>query len=257
MSQQTTSTNEVIRIENLGKTFVNKGNSVEALKDINLSVNKGDIFGIVGVSGAGKSTLARCINLLEKPTSGKITVNGVNLAVLGEKSLNKQRQKISMIFQHFNLFSQRTVRKNVAFPLEVAGVDKKTIEQRVDELLGYVGLSDKADSYPSQLSGGQKQRVAIARALANNPEILLCDEATSALDSLTAYSTLQLLTDINKQLGVTIVFITHEIGAVRNFCNKVAVLDEAGIVEYGSVEEVFENPTSDITRKILYYGGVK
>lgn len=228
MSQQTTSTNEVIRIENLGKTFVNKGNSVEALKDINLSVNKGDIFGIVGVSGAGKSTLARCINLLEKPTSGKITVNGVNLAVLGEKSLNKQRQKISMIFQHFNLFSQRTVRKNVAFPLEVAGVDKKTIEQRVDELLGYVGLSDKADSYPSQLSGGQKQRVAIAGIIAMNPDCIVLDEPTAMLDPHGRREVLKTIQRLNKEHGTTVILITH-------FMDEAASADRVVVVDGGKV----------------------
>lgn len=257
MTRQSTEIREVIRIENLNKTYKFKGKEVVALKDVTLTVNKGDIFGIVGVSGAGKSTLARCINLLEKPTSGKITVNGVDLSALSEKNLNLQRRKIAMIFQNFNLFNQRTVFRNVAFPLEIAGADRQTIDSRVKALLGYVGLDDKADSYPSQLSGGQKQRVAIARALANNPDVLLCDEATSALDSLTAYSILQLLKDINCKLGVTIVFITHEIGAVKNFCNKVAVLDDAGIAECGSVEKVFDSPASPVTRKILHYGGVK
>ena len=227
-----------IEIKNLSKSFVDKDTKVEALRDINLTVEKGDIFGIIGMSGAGKSTLIRCINYLEKPTSGQIIVEGRELGQLNEKELRAERQNIAMIFQHFNLLQQKNVIDNIIFPLVLQGVKKKYARQKAFELLSKVGLEDKAKSYPSQLSGGQQQRVAIARALAANPRILLCDEATSALDPQTTASILTLLKEINKEYGITIVLITHQMSVVKAICNKVAVLEDGQLVESGRLEDV-------------------
>lgn len=244
----------MIEIKNLSKFFSTENGDFAALNDINLTIEDGDIFGIIGMSGAGKSTLIRCINLLEKPSEGKIVIDGQDITALEGKELLALRRKIGMVFQKFNLLMQRTIRDNVAFPLEVAGVDKRQRRQRVDELLEIVGLSAKANSWPVQLSGGQQQRVSIARALANHPSFLLCDEPTSALDSLTTNSILKLLKDINRRLGVTIIIITHEIAVVEKICNKVAVIDESRIVEHGYVRNVISYPQQEITKKLLERG---
>jgi D-methionine transport system ATP-binding protein len=227
-----------IEIKNLSKSFIDKDTKVEALRDINLTVEKGDIFGIIGMSGAGKSTLIRCINYLEKPTSGQVIVEGKELGQLNEKELRVKRQDIAMIFQHFNLLQQKNVIDNIIFPLTLQGVKKKEAREKAFELLAKVGLQDKAKSYPSQLSGGQQQRVAIARALAGDPKILLCDEATSALDPQTTASILSLLKEINEEYGITIVLITHQMSVVKAICNKVAVLEEGQLVESGRLDEV-------------------
>ena len=227
-----------IEIKNLSKSFIDKDTKVEALRDINLTVEKGDIFGIIGMSGAGKSTLIRCINYLEKPTSGQVIVEGKELGQLNEKELRVKRQDIAMIFQHFNLLQQKNVIDNIIFPLTLQGVKKKEAREKAFELLAKVGLEDKAKSYPSQLSGGQQQRVAIARALAGDPKILLCDEATSALDPQTTASILSLLKEINEEYGITIVLITHQMSVVKAICNKVAVLEEGQLVESGRLDEV-------------------
>lgn len=247
--------NPIIEIKNLGKTFVGRAGEVKALENINLTINEGEIFGVIGLSGAGKSTLVRCINLLEKPTEGSVTVNGENLTSLSQKGLLKARQSIGMIFQGFNLLAQRTALKNICFPMELAGFSKQKARARALELLELVGLSDKANAYPSQLSGGQKQRVAIARALATEPKVLLCDEATSALDPNTTQSILQLLKDINKMLGVTIVIITHEMKVIEQICHRVAVIDHSNIVEIGNVKEVFLKPQSDIAKQLIFPKG--
>lgn len=244
----------MIEIKNLSKFFSTENGDFVAINDINLTIEDGDIFGIIGMSGAGKSTLIRCINLLEKPSEGKIVIDGQDITVLEGKELLTLRRKIGMVFQRFNLLMQRTIRDNVAFPLEVAGVDKKQRLERVDELLEIVGLTSKAGSYPVQLSGGQQQRVSIARALANHPSLLLCDEPTSALDSLTTNSILKLLKDINHKLGVTIIIITHEIAVVEKICNKVAIIDESRIIEQGFVKDVINNPQKEITKKLLERG---
>ena len=227
-----------IEIKNLSKSFIDKDTKVEALRDINITVDKGDIFGIIGMSGAGKSTLIRCINYLEKPTSGQVIVEGKELGQLNEKELRRERQDIAMIFQHFNLLQQKNVIDNIIFPLVLQGVKKKEARAKAFELLSKVGLEDKAKSYPSQLSGGQQQRVAIARALAADPKILLCDEATSALDPQTTASILTLLKEINKEYGITIVLITHQMSVVKAICNKVAVLEEGQLIESGRLDEV-------------------
>ena len=242
----------IIQIKNVTKTFIGKDNQVEALKGISLDINKGDIYGIIGMSGAGKSTLVRCLNYLEKPTTGTVRVNGKNLTKLSEKELRKERQNIGMIFQHFNLLMQRSVLDNVCFPMEIVGVKKQAARKRAMELLEIVGLKEKADAYPSQLSGGQKQRVAIARALANTPKILLCDEATSALDPTTTKEILKLLQDINKQYGITIVIITHEMAVVQEICSHVAIIDAGELAEHGTVEEVFSRPQSAAARKLVF-----
>lgn len=242
----------VYRIENLRKEFNEKGNFVTAVKDVNLCIEKGEIFGIIGFSGAGKSTLVRCMNLLELPTSGKVIFQGKDLLKLSQAELRKSRQKIGMIFQSFNLLAQRTVLGNVCYPLEIAGVKKKEAEARAWELLEMVGIRDKAEGYPSQLSGGQKQRVAIARALATEPDVLLCDEATSALDPITTSAILELLKSINQKLGVTIVIITHEMRVVQQICDKVAVMSEGSIVEQGEVRELFVKPKSEITKRLVF-----
>lgn len=240
-----------IKIENLCKTFHNRDGDVEVLKNVGLEVDKGDIFGIIGFSGAGKSTMIRCLNRMEEPDSGVIRIGEHDLTALSKKQLNVYRQKIGMIFQHFNLLDSRTVFGNISFPLEVAGWNRKRIRKRVEELLDLVDLSDKSKCYPGQLSGGQKQRVGIARALANNPDVLLSDEATSALDPQTTLSVLDLLKDINEKLGLTILLITHELEAVRYVCNHVAVLENGKIIENGPVREVFLNPTSDTAKLFL------
>ena len=240
----------MIRIEHLSKTFQGT-TQVEALNDICLHVEKGDIFGIIGMSGAGKSTLMRCISLLEQPSSGSIYMDGQNLQELNSKQLLQLRKQIGIIFQGYNLLMQKNIRKNIAFPLELSKRPPEEIQSRVDELLELVGLSDKADAYPAQLSGGQRQRVAIARALASNPKVLLCDEPTSALDPLTTQAILDLLVDINQKLGVTIIIITHELNVVRSICGKVAVIDNGCIVEKGTTAQVMEHPQSDIGKKLI------
>lgn len=241
----------MIELIDLNKTFKTSQGEVHAVKDINLTIDDGDIFGIIGFSGAGKSTLVRCINLLERPTSGKVIVNGTDLMTLSRKQLRSARKKIGMIFQQFNLLAQRTVEANVRYPLDIAGVKKSAAESRVKELLELVDLSDKADAYPSQLSGGQKQRVAIARALASDPEIILCDEATSALDPITTRSILSLLQELNSKLGVTIVVITHEMRVVEQICTKVAVMSDGEIKEKGNVRDVFLNPKSETAKRLI------
>lgn len=242
----------IIRLMNVTKTFSGKNTNVHALNDISLDIHSGDIFGIIGMSGAGKSTLIRCMNFLEKPTSGKVIIGDQNLALLSQKRLRKVRQEVAMIFQHFNLLQQRTVRKNIAFSMEIAGKKPDEINKRIIELLEIVGLTDKADAYPSQLSGGQKQRVAIARALATNPKIILCDEATSALDPNTTQSILNLLKDINKKMGITIVIITHEMSVVESICSHVAILSQGSLVETGTVEQVFTQPQSGVAKELIY-----
>ena len=241
----------MIELKHLGKTYSSASGSVEALKDISLTISDGEIFGIIGLSGAGKSTLVRCINLLERPTSGEVWVDGQNLTALGRKELLQVRRQIGMIFQGFNLLEQRTVLRNVCFPLEIGGTPKAEAKKRAEELLAIVGLAEKAANYPSQLSGGQKQRVAIARALATNPKYLLCDEATSALDPNTTRSILELLRDINKKLGVTIIVITHEMKVIDQICDRVAVIDKSQIAEEGRVADVFTSPKSAIARELV------
>jgi len=241
----------IIRVENLHKTFHAANGQVEAVKDISFDIQKGDIFGIIGLSGAGKSTLVRCLNLLERPTSGHVLVNGKNLTELSGRQLREARQNIGMIFQHFNLLMQRNVVDNICFPMEIAGVGKKEARERAQQLLKTVGLEEKAKAYPAQLSGGQKQRVAIARVLANNPEILLCDEATSALDPQTTKSILSLLKEINRTYGITIVVITHEMSVIQEICNKVVVLDHGSLAESGSVEELFRAPKTEAARRLI------
>lgn len=238
----------MIELKGLGKTYPN---GVTALRDINITVNDGEIFGIIGLSGAGKSTLIRCINYLERPTSGEVIIDGQNLGELSKKELLKTRQNIGMIFQGFNLLSQRNVIRNICYPLEIAGVKKADAVKRAEELLELVGLSDKAKAYPAQLSGGQKQRVAIARALAAKTKYLLCDEATSALDPDTTSSILELMKKINKTLGVTIVVITHEMKVIGKICDRVAVLDNSTVAEIGNVSDVFAVPKSDIAKKLV------
>lgn len=243
---------KIFELQNVTKIYKTRKKDILAIKDINLTIEKGDIFGIIGLSGAGKSTLIRCLNYLEKPTSGNVYFNGVDLASLNKKELRRTRQNIGMIFQSFNLLEQRNVLKNVTFPLEIAHIAKEDRIKRAYELLELVGLKDKALVYPSELSGGQKQRVAIARALATNPSVLLCDEATSALDPNTTNQILKLLSDINKRLGITIVIITHEMRVVESICNKVAIIDDSIVREVGRVKDVFINPKEEITKSLLY-----
>ena len=242
----------LIELNHLTKTFKGKTQTVDALKDINLHIEQGDIFGIIGMSGAGKSTLVRCINFLEQPTSGSVVIDGKDLASLGPKALRQLRQQVSMIFQHFNLLSQRDVRGNIAFAMEIAGMKRPQIEKRIDELLEIVGLTDRQHNYPSQLSGGQQQRVAIARALATNPKIILCDEATSALDPTTTTSILNLLREINRRMGITIVIITHEMSVVESTCTHVAIIDDGQLAECGTVESVFSQPKSAAAKKLIF-----
>lgn len=240
----------MIRIKNLSKTF-DKSCNVDALKNVNLSIEAGDVCGVIGMSGAGKSTLLRCIAMLETPSSGSIEIDGRDIFSLKGKELLDLKKSLGVVFQGYNLLMQRSIRQNIAFPLELIKMPKDQIAKRVDELLCLVGLSDKAEEYPSQLSGGQRQRVAIARALASNPKVLLCDEPTSALDPLTTRSILKLLQEINHTLGVTIVIITHEIGVVRSICNKVAVIDAGEIAESGLTKEVFAAPQSQAAKQLL------
>ena len=242
----------MIQIENLNKTYEVANNETHvALRDINLTIEDGSIFGIIGQSGAGKSTLVRCINLLERPTSGTIKIDGRDITQLTGKDLLEFRSSVGMIFQNFSLFQQRSVLRNVMFPLELRHVDKKKAEERALELLKMVGLEGKANKYPSQLSGGQQQRVAIARALANRPSIMLCDEATSALDTMTTHSILELLKRINQELGVTLIIITHSLTVAELICDNVVVIDEGVIVEQGKTEDVFNNPQSEVAKKLL------
>lgn len=241
----------MIEIAHLSKTFGSGENQVSALQDVSLEIEKGDIFGIIGLSGAGKSTLVRCINLLERPESGQILFDGQNLMTLKPRQLRLQRRKISMIFQSFNLLEQRNVLDNICFPMELAGVSRAHAKTRALELLETVGLPDKADAYPSQLSGGQKQRIAIARAIASEPEVLLCDEATSALDPQTTESILFLLQKINKERGITLIIITHQMSVIEQICNRVAILDHGEVAEIGNVEKVFSNPKSAAGRKLV------
>ena len=241
----------MIDIKNISKVYKTKNGELTAVDDVNLSIAKGEIFGIIGYSGAGKSTMIRLLNGLEKPTTGSVVVSGQDIAKASGNELRAARQKISMIFQHFNLLWSRTVEDNISFPLEIAGVPKGKRQKRVEELIELVGLKGRGKAYPSQLSGGQKQRVGIARALANNPEVLLCDEATSALDPETTDSILQLLLDINKQIGLTIVLITHEMHVIRKICNRVAVMEAGKVVEQGDVLTVFQNPQAPITKNFV------
>lgn len=241
----------MIHIKNLSKVFKTPKGSFTALKDINLHIPKGAVYGIIGLSGAGKSTLIRCLNMLEKPTTGEVILDGQDMTRLSGKDLRKTRQSIGMIFQHFNLLESRTVSGNIAFPLEIAQWPKEKIQERVRELLPLVGLEERADAYPAQLSGGQKQRVGIARALATNPSVLLCDEATSALDPQTTVSILDLLKEINEKLNLTIVIITHEMKVIKEICTDVAVIDQAQIVEQGPVESVFIHPQSTVAKEFI------
>jgi len=242
----------MIEIKNLSKTYHVNNDKIEALKNVNLKINDGDIYGIIGMSGAGKSTLVRCINYLEKPNKGEVIIDGVKLSELNNAGLRDLRRNVTMIFQNFNLLMQSTCLKNVMFPLELIGEDKQKAESRAHELLKIVGLDSKADSYPAKLSGGQQQRVAIARALASNPRILLCDEATSALDPQTTNSILELIRSINEKLKITVVVITHQMSVVENICNKVAILDNGKVVEEGEVAEVFSHPKSLAAKKLVF-----
>ena len=247
----------IIEIRHLTKTFGTGDTAVTALEDINLEVRAGEIFGIIGLSGAGKSTLVRCMNLLERPSSGSVIVDGKEMTALSEKELRLARRKVTMIFQSFNLLMQRTCLKNVCFPMEISGVPAAQAKKRALELLDLVGLAEKANAYPSQLSGGQKQRVAIARALATDPKVLLCDEATSALDPTTTLSILALLKELNETLGVTVVVITHQMNVIEEVCHRVAILDHGVVAEEGTVAEIFSQPKTDIGRQLVYPNGVQ
>ncbi|WP_405741820.1 methionine ABC transporter ATP-binding protein [Anaerovibrio slackiae] len=241
----------MIDLSHIEKIYDSPSGPVRAIKDISLHINRGEIYGIIGLSGAGKSTLVRCINLLERPTSGRVTVDGQDITAMSESQLRQARKSIGMIFQHFNLLSSATVYENVAFPLRLVNTPKEKIDKKVTELLELVGLADKANQYPSQLSGGQKQRVGIARALASEPKILLCDEATSALDPQTTKAILQLIRDINAKLKLTVVVITHEMQVIKDICDKVAVIDKGVIAEKGNVLDVFTNPQQPITKEFI------
>jgi len=241
----------IIEIQHLSKVFGSGEEKVTALQDVSICVEPGEIFGIIGLSGAGKSTLVRCINLLERPTEGKVLFHGNDLMGLKEKELRLQRRKISMIFQSFNLLDQRTNLDNICFPMELSGVPKKEARKRAMELLETVGLPEKANAYPVQLSGGQKQRIAIARALASDPEVLLCDEATSALDPTTTDSILKLLQRINRERGITVIIITHQMSVIEQICHRVAILDRGEVAEIGKVEDVFHNPRSKAGRRLV------
>ncbi len=245
----------MIEIKHLSKTFGVSGGTVDALKDITLTIPDGEIYGIIGMSGAGKSTLVRCINMLERPTSGEVLIDGKSMTELSQRELREKRRDITMIFQGFNLLMQRNCLKNVCFPLELAGVKKDDAEKRAAELLELVGLGDKFKSYPAQLSGGQQQRVAIARALATHPEILLCDEATSALDPQTTQSILSLIRDIHDRLGITVIIITHQMSVVEQICTRVAILDGGEVAEEGAVSDVFSSPKSEAAKRLVYPEG--
>lgn len=240
-----------ILIQDVSKTFETKDGSVQALKHVSLSIETGDIYGIIGMSGAGKSTLVRCMNFLEVPSEGKVLIDGKSLSEFSPKELRKEREKIGMIFQHFNLLMQKNVLENVCFPLYIQGKKKAEARAKALELLEIVGLADRAKAYPAQLSGGQKQRVAIARALASDPQILLCDEATSALDPQTTSSILELLQDINQKLGITIVIITHQMSVVREICTHVAIMKDGEVKEQGLVEEIFSHPKSQVAKELI------
>ena len=247
----------IIQIQHLNKTFGTGESAVHALEDINLDIRSGEIFGIIGLSGAGKSTLVRCMNLLERPTSGSVIVDGQDMTKLNTKELNKARKSISMIFQSFNLLMQRNALDNICFPLELMGVGRAKAVQKARELLKLVGLEAREKAYPAQMSGGQKQRVAIARALATDPKVLLCDEATSALDPTTTASILELLKELNQKLGVTVVVITHQMNVIEEICHRVAILDGGVVAEEGRVSDIFANPQSDIGRQFVYPDGAK
>ena len=240
-----------IELRGLSKVYQIPGGEVQALNNINLAIEQGDIYGIIGMSGAGKSTLIRCLNRLDTPTDGQVLIDGQNILAMSKKQLLQTRRRMAMIFQQFNLLMQKNVARNVRFPLEIAGAPKKQANERVMELLKIVGLEEKANAYPAQLSGGQKQRVAIARALASNPEMLLCDEATSALDPMTTQSILELLKKINAELGITVVLITHEMAVIRQICNKVAILDGGKLVEQGTVDDVFMHTKSAAGKRLF------
>ncbi|HIQ74904.1 MAG TPA: ATP-binding cassette domain-containing protein [Candidatus Cottocaccamicrobium excrementipullorum] len=241
----------IIQLKNLGKQFKTTNGTVTALDDINLEIYPGEIFGIIGLSGAGKSTLVRCINYLETPTSGSVIFEGVSLAGQSQGVIRKARRNMGMIFQQFNLLAQRNVLQNVCFPMELVGTPKKEAKKRAQELLAMVGLEDRMKAYPAQLSGGQKQRVAIARAMATNPKVLLCDEATSALDPNTTKQILELLKQINREMGVTVIVITHEMAVIEAICDRVAIIDQSHIAESGSVSEIFSNPKTPIGRQLI------
>lgn len=247
----------IIKIEGLSKSFVNKNTTVHALDNIDLDIYKGEIFGIIGLSGAGKSTLVRCINYLEIPTSGSVIYMGSDLSGMSVDKIRKTRQSMGMIFQQFNLLAQRNVLDNVCFPMEIAGVPKEKAEKRAIELLELVGLEDRIKAYPAQLSGGQKQRVAIARAIANEPKVLLCDEATSALDPDTTKQILKLISEINRNLGITVVVITHEMKVIESICDRVAIIDHSKIAEIGTVTDIFSDPKSPIGKKLILGDSVK
>ncbi len=241
----------MIKLENISKSFAINGKTVEAVKDVSLAIRQGEIFGIIGFSGAGKSTLVRCINLLEKPEKGRVIIDGEDITYYEGKELRHVRQKIGMIFQHFNLMPSRTVFENIELPLKLTKLSASERSQKIKKLLDLVGLSDKAQSYPSQLSGGQKQRVAIARALANDPKVLLCDEATSALDPQTTHSILQLLKEVNTRLGITVVVITHQMEVIKEICDRVAVMQKGVVVEEGDIVDVFSAPQAPITKSFI------
>lgn len=241
----------MIKLENISKSFAINGKTVEAVKDVSLAIRQGEIFGIIGFSGAGKSTLVRCINLLEKPEKGRVIIDGEDITYYEGKELRHVRQKIGMIFQHFNLMPSRTVFENIELPLKLTKLSASELSQKIKKLLDLVGLSDKAQSYPSQLSGGQKQRVAIARALANDPKVLLCDEATSALDPQTTHSILQLLKEVNTRLGITVVVITHQMEVIKEICDRVAVMQKGVVVEEGDIVDVFSAPQAPITKSFI------
>lgn len=242
----------MIEIRNLSKTFGLADGKVDALKDISLSIPDGEIYGIIGMSGAGKSTLVRCINMLERPTAGTVLVNGQDMTALSPGELREARRNITMIFQQFNLLMQRNCLKNICFPMELAGIKKADAKKRALELLELVGLSDKANAYPAQLSGGQQQRIAIARALATDPKVLLCDEATSALDPKTTHAILELIREINRTLGITVVVITHQMSVIEEICGRVAILDDGEVAEEGRVEDIFSNPKSAAAKRLVF-----
>ncbi len=247
----------MIEIKNLTKTFEVANGTLDALKDVNITIHDGEIFGIIGMSGAGKSTLVRCINMLERPTEGSVIIDGCDIGRLSAKELRNKRRNITMIFQGFNLLMQRTCLKNICFPLELAGVPKAEAKEKALELLETVGLPDKAYAYPAQLSGGQQQRIAIARALATNPQVLLCDEATSALDPKTTHSILELIKEINRKTGITVIIITHQMSVVEDICTNVAILDNGRVVESGAVSEVFSKPKSDAAKRLVFPEGAE
>lgn len=246
----------MIEIKNLSKTFKGQGGDVKALNNVNITIETGDIYGIIGMSGAGKSTLVRCINMLERPTEGTVLIDGTDIGKMSEKELREVRRNVTMIFQSFNLLMQRTCLKNIMFPLELARVPKEEAKKKALELLEVVGLPDKANAYPAQLSGGQQQRIAIARALATNPKVLLCDEATSALDPKTTRSVLELIKEINEKFGITVIVITHQMSVVEEICNKVSILDHGNVVETGNVSDVFTRPKSNEARRLVFPDGI-